>query len=81
MFKVNVARQADALLGELEARGLVVKLERFDEKLGARHWHLGYPKRPGTLEVTDFGDVCELRVASRRDGGWAEALANELASS
>lgn len=80
MLKVTVQRSADALLRDLEGRGLIVKLERFDVKLGARHWHLGFAKKPGTLEVTDLGDVCELRVASKRDGGWANALAEELAS-
>jgi hypothetical protein len=79
MLKVNVARPADELLEDLAARGLIVRLESFDAKLGARHWHLGFAKRPGTLEVTDLGDGCELRVASRRDGGWANALAEELA--
>jgi len=79
MFKVNVAQPADALLHDLEGRGLIVKMERFDAKLGARHWHLGFAKRSGTLEVTDLGDECELRVASGRDGGWANALAEELA--
>lgn len=80
MLIVNVAQPADALLHDLRGRGLIVKLERFDAKLGARHWHLGFAKRSGTLELTDFGDMCELRVASGRDGGWANALAEELGS-
>src|SRR5262245_32777258 len=39
-----------------------------------------YDKKPGVLEVTDLGDECELKLASNRDGGWATALAREVAS-
>ena len=79
MLKLEVHRSADWLLADLEQRGLVVKL---DTKDGVeRHWHLGYPKRPGVLEVTDRGSSCELRVSERRDGGWASDLAREVAAS
>jgi hypothetical protein len=79
MLEVNVARSADALLRELARRGLVVKLETVEAKRNARHWHVGFEKKPGVLEITDLGDTCELKVASNRDGGWARALARELA--
>ena len=80
MFTVNAPRAADELLEELRARGLVVKLETIDGKTKGRHWHMGYDKQPGVLEVTDLGHECELKVASNRDGGWATALAREVAS-
>jgi hypothetical protein len=78
MLEVTVERSADALLRELARRGLVVKLETVEAKRNARHWHVGFEKKPGVLEITDLGDRCELKVASNRDGGWANALAREL---
>ena len=80
MLKVTVHRTADELIRDLERRGLVVKMETVDRTLDARHWHLGYNRKPGVLEVTDLGAECELKVASNRDGGWADALALELST-
>ena len=77
-MKVTVERSADALLRELQDRGLVIKMESFDAKVNGRHWHLGFDKRRGVLEITDLGATCELKVGANRDGGWATALANEL---
>jgi hypothetical protein len=79
MLKLDVQRTAASLLAELAERGLVVKLGTHDEV--ERHWHIGYAKRPGVLEITDHGASCELKVASNRDGGWATFLARELADS
>jgi hypothetical protein len=79
VLKVSVKRSAESLLGELERRGLVVKLDTVDTKRNARHWHLGFDKQPGVLEITALGETCELKVAANRDGGWATALAHELA--
>jgi hypothetical protein len=80
MLEVNVSRSADVLLRELGRRGLVVKLETMDAKRNARHWHVGFDKKPGVLEITDLGDTCQVKVAANRDGGWANALARELAA-
>jgi len=77
MLKVEVQRDAASLLHELEQRGLVVKLDT--GAAAERHWHVGYPKRPGVLEITDLGDACELKVSAKRDGGWATDLVHELA--
>ncbi len=80
MFEVTVDRPADEMLTECVARGLIVKLETFERtRGGARHWHLGYPKQPGVLELTDLGERTSLRVADRRDGGWATEFARDLA--
>jgi hypothetical protein len=78
LFQLNVKQSARSLLRELDRRGLVVKMETVDAKRNARHWHVGFDKRPGVLEITDLGDTCELKVAANRDGGWATALAREL---
>ena len=79
MFEVNVAKPADRLIKELLRRGLVIKLETVDRARSARHWHLGFEKRPGVIEITDLGEHCSLKVASNRDGGWATQLARDLA--
>jgi hypothetical protein len=80
VLEVSVQRPAGSLLRELQRRGLVVKLDTFEKKRSARHWHLGFDRQPGVLEITDLGDTCVLKVASNRDGGWATALARELAN-
>jgi hypothetical protein len=80
VLKLSVNRSAESLLRELERRGLVVKLDTIDAKRSARHWHLGFDKQPGVLEITALGETCELKVATNRDGGWATALAHELAT-
>jgi hypothetical protein len=81
VFEINVPWTSKDLLAECAARGLVVKLDTVVRtKPGGRHWHLGFPKRPGTLEVTDTGREVSLKVATNRDGGWATALAMELAA-
>lgn len=76
-----MVRTAKDVLAECAKRGLVIKLDTVEMKHKARHWHLGFLKQPGVLEVTDLGDAVVLKVASNRDGGWAEALAHELAKS
>ena len=81
MFEMTVAWTSKDLLAECAARGLVVKLDTVvAKKPGGRHWHVGYPKRSGTLEITDTGREVSLKVATNRDGGWATALALELAA-
>jgi hypothetical protein len=67
------------VLATCARRGLVVKLDTVERKRMARHWHLGLERQPGVLEITDLGDSVVLKVASKRDGGWAEAFAHELA--
>jgi len=79
VLNVRVDRSAESLLRELEQRGLVIKLDTVEVKRNARHWHVGYDKQPGVLEITALGESCELKVAANRDGGWATALAHELA--
>ena len=79
MFEVTAPSTAKEIIRECRRRGLVVKLDTVEKKGGARHWHLGFEKQPGVLEITDLGEETVLKVASKRDGGWATALARELA--
>jgi hypothetical protein len=79
LFEVTVPSAAKEIIRECRRRGLVVKLDTFERKRSARHWHLGFEGQPGVLEITDLGAETVLKVASNRDGGWATALARELA--
>jgi hypothetical protein len=79
MLELQTDRMARDILADCARRGLVIKLDTIERKRMARHWHLGFAKQPGVLEVTDLGDGVLLKVASNRDGGWARSLARELA--
>ena len=80
MLEISVSRTAQDILKECAKRGLVVKLDTVVMKRpGGRHWHLGFAGRPGVLELTDAPAGVTLKVATNRDGGWASALALELA--
>ncbi len=79
MLELRAEQPAKTILADCAKRGLVIKLDTIDMKRKARHWHLGFEKQPGVLEVTDLGDAVLLKVASNRDGGWAEGLAHDLA--
>lgn len=82
MFEINANRTASDILRECKRRGLVVKLDTVVmKKPGGRHWHLGFPKQAGVLELTDAPNAVTLKVATNRDGGWATDLAKELAKS
>ena len=68
-------------LAECRERGLVVRSEReLAGRAGSHHWHLGFPGRAGTLELSEWRDRVWVQVHPRRDGGWARALAHELCS-
>jgi len=80
VFELRVERTARAVLVDCAKRGLIIKLDTLEKKRMGRHWHLGFEKQPGVLEVTDLGAAVVLKVASNRDCGWATALARELAA-
>ncbi|HEY7199544.1 MAG TPA: hypothetical protein VIC57_04995 [Candidatus Dormibacteraeota bacterium] len=79
MLELAVDRSAERILQECEVRGLVIRSERgLGGCEGGRHWHLGFPGRTGTLELSDCRGRVWVKVHPRRDGGWARALAAEL---
>ena len=81
MFELDLAMTATQALAECRGRGLVVRSERgLAGRAGSSHWHLGYLDRPGTLELNDSEGRVWVKVHSLRDGGWATALAHELAA-
>jgi hypothetical protein len=81
LFVATIAARADEVLADLRRKGLEVRLERATPGDPAgRHWHLAYPGRPGTLELTSRDGKLWVKVHPRRDGGWATGLASELAA-
>lgn len=71
------ARQA---LAACRRGGLTVRSERnLAGRDGGRHWHLGIPGRPGTLELSESAGRVWAKVHPLHDGGWAGEFANRLA--
>lgn len=81
VLELKVELTAAQALDECRRRGLVVRSERrLAGSGGGRHWHLGLPGRAGTLELSETQDRVWLKVHPLRDGGWAGALAREIAT-
>ena len=81
MVELELNLGAAEALAECTRRGLVVRSERELAGLpGSHHWHFGFPDRPGTIELSEWQNRASVKVHPRRDGGWANALARELAS-
>jgi hypothetical protein len=80
MLELPLRLTAPQALDECHRRGLVVRSEReLAGRTGSHHWHLHAPGRPGTLELSESQNRVWVKVHPLRDGGWATALANELA--
>lgn len=81
MLELDLKLSAAQALEECRRRGLVVRSEReLAGRAGSRHWHLGKPAEKGTLELNEWQDRVWVKVHPLRDGGWATALAHELAA-
>jgi len=77
----NLILTTQQVLDECRRRGLIVRSEReLAGRHGSHHWHLRIPGRPGTLELSEWQNRVWVKVHPRRDGGWATALADELAA-
>lgn len=81
MLELDLMLTANQALAECSERGLVVRSEReLARRAGSRHWHLGFPGQPGTLELNEWQGRVWVKVHSLRDGGWATALAHDLSA-
>jgi hypothetical protein len=81
VLELDLELTAAEVLAECARRGMVVQSEReLAGRPGSRHWHLRDPGRPGTLELNEWQGRVWVKVHPRRDGGWASALARELAT-
>jgi hypothetical protein len=82
VLELNLNMTAEEALAACRRRGLAVRSEReLAGRAGSHHWHLGIPGRTGTLELSEWQSRVWVKVHPRRDGGWATALARELAKS
>ena len=80
MIELDVQLLAKQVLDECTKRGLVVRSEReLAGRHGSHHWHLAMPGRAGTLELSESDGKVWLKVHPLRDGGWASAMAREIA--
>ena len=81
MLELDLNLTGGQVLEECRRRGLVVRSEReLAGRAGSRHWHLAMPGRAGTLELNEWQGRVWVKVHPARDGGWASALAHELAA-
>jgi hypothetical protein len=81
MLELDLKLTADQALAACRRRGLTVRSEReLAGRAGSHHWHLGMPGRAGTLELNEWQRRVWVKVHPLRDGGWARALAHELAA-
>lgn len=79
-MELSLKLSAERALAECRDRGLVVRSERqLAGRPGSHHWHLGIPRRRGTLELSAWQGRVWVKVHPLRDGGWASDLARELA--
>jgi len=81
MLELDLKLTAGQVLEECRRRGLIVRSEReLAGRAGSHHWHLRIPGRRGTLELNAWRNRVWVKVHPLRDGGWAVALAHELAA-
>lgn len=81
MLELDLKLTAREALKECRRRGLVVRNERqLAGRPGSRHWHLGIPGSPGTLELNEWRNRVWVKVHPLRDAGWVSALAQELSN-
>jgi hypothetical protein len=81
VLELDLEISAEQALAACRERGLVVQSERpLAARPGSRHWHLRIPGRAGTLELNEWHERTWVKVHPRREGGWAGALAHELAA-
>jgi hypothetical protein len=81
MLELDLKLTAPQVLDECRRRGIVTRSEReLAGRTSSHQWHLRMPGRPGTLELNEWQNRVWVKVHPLRDGGWATALAHELAA-
>jgi hypothetical protein len=81
MIEVVVSGTVEQALVECMRRGLVVRSEReLGGRPGSHHYHLAFPGKPGTLELSEWKGRVWLSVNERRDCGWVSEFANDVAA-
>ena len=68
-------------LEECLRQGLAVRSEReLAGRPGSRHYHLAFPGKPGTLELSEWQGRAWFSVNERRDCGWVSEFAHGIAA-
>ncbi len=81
MIEVPVPASVDQTLGECLRRGLEVRSEHeLAGRPGSHHYHLRFPGRPGTLELSEWRGEVWFSVNERRDCGWVSDFARATAA-
>lgn len=81
MIEVPVPASVGRALGECLRQGLEVRSEReLGGRPGSRHYHLAFPGRPGTLELSEWQGEVWFSVNERRDCGWVSEFARATAA-
>ena len=80
MIEVPVPASVEQALGECLRQGLEIRSERgLAGRPGSRHYHLAFPGRPGTLELSEWQGAVWFSVNERRDCGWVSQFARTTA--
>ncbi len=80
MTELPVSASVDRALGECLRRGLEVRSERgLAGRSGSRHYHLAFPGKAGTLELSECEGRTWFSINERRDCGWVSDFAREVA--
>ena len=81
MIEVPVRASAERTLAECLRQGLEVRSEReLAGRPGSRHYHLAFPGKPGTLELSEWHGEVWFSVNERRDCGWVSDFARTTAA-
>ena len=76
MIEVPVPATVERALDACRRQGLEVRSEReLAGRPGSHHYHLAYPGRPGTLELSEWQGEVWFSVNERRDCGWVSEFA------
>lgn len=81
MIDVPVQADLEQALEECRRRGLQVRSAReLAGRSGSHHYHLGFPGRSGTLELSEWQGEVWFSVNERRDCGWVTEFAQAVAA-
>ena len=80
MIEVPVPASVEQALDECLRRGLEIRSEReLARRPGSLHYHLAFPGKPGTLELSEWRGEVWFSVNERRDCGWVSEFAHSTA--
>lgn len=81
MIEVPINASVERALEECLNAGLRVRSSReIAGRPGSHHYHLAYPDRPGTLELSESRGVVWFSINERRDCGWVTEFARSTAA-